>query len=89
MKQILLEDEEIKERFLVHFAKQYGEEAAEELLGQLPECNYAKAIAKAQLKKIVEWVKSYEVGEYYHPDKWKRQFDIPREDWQALLKETE
>ena len=34
----VLNDEEIKRIFLEHFAKQYGEEAAEELLEQLPDC---------------------------------------------------
>ncbi len=51
---------EIKRIFLEHFAKQYGEEAAKELLEQLPDCKYAKAIAKAQydfdMKEFVEWL---------------------------------
>ena len=48
----LLTDKEIKEIFLLHYTKQYGEEAAKQLLDQLPDCNYALAIAKAQLRKL-------------------------------------
>lgn len=48
----LLTPEEIKGIFLLHFGKQYGYEAAKELLKQLPDCNYAEAIAEAQLTKV-------------------------------------
>ena len=50
----VLNDEEIKRIFLEHFAKQYGEEAAKELLEQLPDCKYAKAIAKAQHQQDIK-----------------------------------
>jgi len=46
-----LSDEEIGVIFLEHYTKQYGEEAAKDLWNQLPDCNYAKAIAQAQLDK--------------------------------------
>ena len=45
----LLTGEEIHVIFLSHYTKRYGKEAAKELLSQLlPDCNYAKEIAKAQ-----------------------------------------
>ena len=55
-----MSDKRIKEIFLEHFTKQYGEEAAAELLEDLPNCNYAKAIAEAAyretLKMVGEWL---------------------------------
>lgn len=60
----VLNDEEIMAIFLTHFAKQYGEEAAKELQEQLPDCNYAKTVAKAQhrqdLKDFIEWLETFE-----------------------------
>ena len=47
----LLSEEEIKEIFLTHYTKQYGEEAATMLCDNLPDCNYGRAIAQAQLDK--------------------------------------
>lgn len=44
----VLKDARIKQIFLTHYAKQYGEDAAKQLLEQLPDCNYAEDIAKAQ-----------------------------------------
>ena len=51
----ILSDEQIKVIFLVFYEKQYGQEAAKMLYDQLPDCNYAKAIAQAQLRRVVEW----------------------------------
>lgn len=45
-----IKEHDIKQIFLSHFTEQYGEEAAKELLEQLPDCRYAKAIAQAQLE---------------------------------------
>ncbi len=49
----LISEERIKEIFLVHYTQQYGEEAARQLLEQLPDCNYAKSVAQAQLNKVL------------------------------------
>ena len=46
----LLADEEIKAIFIRHYTEKYGEVAAKQLLDNLPDCNYAKDIAKAQLQ---------------------------------------
>jgi len=52
-----LSDEEIQRIFLTYFSKQYGEEAAKQLLEQLPEFNYSKAIAREAEKKERERIK--------------------------------
>ena len=54
---LLLTPDEINQIFLTHFAKQYGEDAARQLLEQLPDCAYAKDIAQAQLDKIQKSLK--------------------------------
>ena len=51
-----LTDARIKPIFLLHFSKQYGEEAAKQLLDQLPDCNYAKTIAHEAQKELVKWL---------------------------------
>lgn len=55
MKPPLLSDEEIKSIFLSHFTNQYGDEAAKDLMERLPECNYAKAISRAQYDLMIKW----------------------------------
>jgi len=60
----MLTDEEIKAIFLMHYTRQYGEEAAKELLERLPDCNYAKAIAKAQ-RDLTAFIKEAEFYKIY------------------------
>ena len=50
----ILSDKDIKATFLEHFTKQYGEEAAVELYDNLPDCNYAKAIAEAAYRETLK-----------------------------------
>ena len=79
-----LGDEEIGTIFLTYYAKQYGEEAAKQLLEQLPDCEYSKAIAQAQLRKaygvLVEDVIEPIINLYIHTDEEKKYaFDLLRQ----------
>ena len=91
---ILLTSEERKAIFLNHFTTQYGEEAAKELLDQLPDCNYGKAIAEAQTKKIKGKLKVIEspigsIHGWHTEGKYSVSLSMALEDWEAFEKEVE
>jgi len=69
----VLSPEEIKGIFLIYFTEQYGEEAAKQLLDQLPDCNYAIAVAREALQDAIrqfnEMLDGIELEKYedYYP----------------------